>query len=151
MVWWYLMRVFRIFSLPLMQEWKCLPQVCGVGVFWFIIRAGNGWCSVFCGGCIRYFFVWCGCLQFAFGLIWKMGFQCASDLIWKKTLITRLFPNTDETNPHQSLLRMVDIGFDPKLHNTSLSNATALRNQRRSDCREARSDSKVEHDRKACD
>ena len=30
------------------------------------------------------FLVWCGCLQFAFGLIWKMGFQCASDLIWKK-------------------------------------------------------------------
>ena len=56
MVWWYLMRVFRIFSLPLMQEWKCLPQVCGLGVFWFIIRAGNGWCSVFCEGCIRYFF-----------------------------------------------------------------------------------------------
>ena len=28
------------------------------------------------------FLVWCGCLQFAFCLIWKMVFQCASDLIW---------------------------------------------------------------------
>ena len=28
------------------------------------------------------FLVWCGCLQFAFGLIWKMGFQCTSVLIW---------------------------------------------------------------------
>ena len=37
----------------------------------------------FCGGCVRYFFlVWCGCLQFAFCLIWKMVFQCDSVLIW---------------------------------------------------------------------
>ena len=82
-------------------------------------------------------------------LIHGVNIDGAAAWLWihgTKTLITRLFPNTDETNPHQSLLRMVDIGFAPKLHNTSLSNATALRNQRRSDCREARSDSKVEHD-----
>ena len=74
------------------------------------------------------------------------GFSMCLCPYLEKTLITRLFPNTDEINPHQSLLRLVDIGFAPKLHNTPLSNATALRNQRRSDCREARSDSKVEHD-----
>ena len=100
----------------------------------------------FCGGCIRYFFGLVRVSAICFWFDLEDGFSMCLCPYLEKTLITRLFPNTDEINPHQSLLMLVDIGFAPKLHNTPLSNATALRNQRRSDCREARSDSKVEHD-----
>ena len=80
-------------------------------LFWF--GAGFLVCAVVC-----FLWCWCGCLQFAFCLIWKMGFQCAFVLIWKEhrvASLSGLLMTRARSRPTQTRLRRQSFGLAPGL------------------------------------